>query len=296
MTSKTNHLINIKHFLPFLFIGFCISSFSQNLVTFDDQITELNVLGKQILSNENDEVKYQANTKYKSILKTVIETESSFDYDFSALKTVSILQENNLKIYNWTLPLSDGTYKYFAFFQIKTDKKKFRVVELVDKSETIKSPENRVLTNKNWYGALYYKVIYSKKLGKDYYTLLGWDGNNLLSNKKLIDVVSTSTNGILKFGAPIFKTEKKTKKRVIFEYAENVVMSLKYNVKVEKIIFDVLIPSSSNLKGVYEYYGPSLEMFDAFFIENKKWYYEKDIDIKLDPSVKDFIWVNPREE
>lgn len=285
-----------KHILIILFIGLYSSSFAQNIVTFDDQIAELNILGKQILTNETDEAKYEANTKYKATLKTAIETQSSFETNFSALKTISVLKENNLKIYNWALPLSDGSYEYFAFFQIKIGKDEFRVIELVDKSESITKPETRLLTNKNWYGALYYKIIYSKDLGKDTYTLLGWDGNNLLTNKKLIDVVTTSANGIIKFGAPIFKTEKKTQKRVIFEYAENVVMSLKYHANLKKIVFDVLVPSSSDLTGIYEYYGPTLETFDAFFIENKKWNYQKDINIKLDPNLKDHFWTNPKEE
>ena len=66
--------------------------------------------------------------------------------------------------------------------------------------------------------------------------------------------------------------------------------------KIEKIVYDVLIPSSSKLEGIYEYYGPSLEMFDALYIDKKKWNYQKDIDIKLDPNIKDFMWVNPKEE
>ena len=276
-------------------IGTQTISFAQNEVNFDEQITELNTLGKEIIASESNEGKYIANKKYTAVLKEVISNNASFSYNFDALKTISVLQENNLKIYNWAVPLTDGTFKYFAFLQIRSSKDNFRIVELIDKSETIKSPENRMLTSKNWYGALYYKAIYSKELGKNYYTLLGWDGNNLLTNKKIIDVVSTSTNGIIKFGAPIFKTAKKTKKRVIFEYAENVVMSLKYHPNIEKIVYDVLIPSSSSLKGIYEYYGPSLEMFDAFFIENKKWNHQKDIDIKLDPNLKDNFWKKPEK-
>lgn len=292
---KTNHLNKYKYILLFTLIGLYTTSFAQKTVTFEDQIIELNALGKQILSSEIDADKYKANSVYKSALKTLIETPSSFETDFSALTTISILQENNLKIYNWVILLSDDTYEYFAFFQIKTDKDQFRIVELIDKSESIESPETRILTNKNWYGAIYYKLIYSKYLGKDKYTLLGWDGNNLLTNKKLIDVVTTSAKGIIRFGAPIFKTEKKTKKRVIFEYSSDVAMSLKYHSKIGKIVFDVLIPSSSSLKGVYEYYGPTLDTFDALFIENKKWNYEKNIQIKLDPSFKDQIWKKPEK-
>lgn len=285
-----------KQVLFFLFIGLYSISFAQNEINFNEQITELNALGKEILASEDNESKYAANSKYKLALKELINNELSFYYDFKELKTTcSVLQANNLKIYNWTIPLSDGSYEYFAFFQIRIGKDQFRIVELVDKSESIKAPETRVLTNKNWYGALYYKIIYTKNLGKDKYTLLGWDGNNLLTNKKLIDVVTTSSKGIIRFGDPIFKTAKKTKKRVIFEYSSDVVMSLKYHSDIEKIVFDVLIPSSSSLKGIYEYYGPSLEMFDAFYIENKKWNHQKDIDIKLDPSFKDNIWKKPEK-
>ena len=63
------------------------------------------------------------------------------------------------------------------------------------------------------------------------------------------------------------------KKRVIFEYSENTVMSLKYHENIGKIVFDFLVPASSKLKGVYEYYGPSLNRFDAFFVEKGKWIY-----------------------
>lgn len=284
-----------KQILLLLSLGLYANSFAQNIVTFDGQISKLNALGKQILSNESDEDKYKTNIKYKSALKKLIETPASFETDFSALTMISILQENNLKIYNWVILLSDDTYEYFAFFHIKTGKDEFRVVELVDKSETIKDPETRTLTNKNWYGAYYYKLIYNKYLGKNTYTLLGWDGNNLLTNKKLIEVVTTSIKGVIKFGSPIFKTENKTKKRVIFEYSSDLAMSLKYHPKIEKIVFDVLIPSSSSLKGVYEYYGPTLDTFDALFIENKKWNYQKNIQIKLDPSFKDHIWKKPEK-
>jgi len=54
-------------------------------------------------------------------------------------------------------------------------------------------------------------------------------------------------------------------------------MSLKYHADIEKIVFDVLIPSSSSLEGIYAYYGPTLDTFDAFFIANTKWNYQKSV-------------------
>lgn len=288
-------MTNIKYII-ILLIGVNSIAFAQTEVNFDIEITHLNNLGKEIITSETDEVKHKANTNYKKALKELIDKKQSFSFEFDSLKTISILKAGDLKIYNWALPLSDGTFEYFAFLQIRKTKDEFKIIELTDKSNSIKTPEHKILTNKNWYGALYYKIITSKKLGKNYYTLLGWDGNNNLTNKKIIDVVNISPNGIIKFGAPIFKTKKKTKKRMIFEYSENAVMSLKYHENLEKIVFDFLVPASSKLKGVYEYYGPALNRFDAFGLTKGKWIYESDIDIELDRNMKDFFWKDPKEK
>ena len=40
-----------------------------------------------------------------------------------------------------------------------------------------------MLSENSWFGALYYKIIPVVK-NKTYYTLLGWDGNDMFSNKK----------------------------------------------------------------------------------------------------------------
>lgn len=277
----------------FFIIGISSIANAKIKTNLSNEINKLNELGKNILAAENDEDKLKINQDYKTALKDLINLPNSFDSSFTDLKTISILKANKLKIYNWTIPFTDGTFEYFAFLQIKTDKG-FSLVELTDKSEGVKSPENKILTPKSWYGALYYKIIHHKKLGENTYTLLGWDGNNMLTNKKIIDVVTISGNGMIKFGSPIFKMKNKVQRRVIFEYSKEVVMSLKYHPEVGKIIFDHLVPASSKLVGVYEYYGPALKIFDAFYIEKGKWIYEKDTDIKLDRNIKDHMWVDPK--
>jgi hypothetical protein len=287
-------LIKLKSIL-ILLISTTLFANAQTNTDLSSKIEKLNELGKSILAAENDEDKLKINQDYKTALKGLINLPNSFDFSFTDLKTISILKANKLKIYNWTIPFTDGTFEYFAFLQIKTDKG-FSVVELTDKSEGVKSPENKILTPKSWYGALYYKLIHHKKIGESTYTLLGWDGNNMLTNKKIIDVVSISGNGMIKFGKPIFKMKNKVQRRVIFEYSENAVMSLKYHPEREQIIFDYLVPSNSKLKGIYEYYGPALNRFDALTIEKGKWIYEEDVDIELDRNIKDQMWVNPKEE
>jgi len=283
-----------------LFLLFCFSAFGfsqKTTIDFDVAITELKAIGEQLISEISDQEKYVANEKFKTTLKELLINEASFEYQFDSLKTISILKENELKIYNWALPLNDGTFEYFAFLQLKKEKKgqTFQVIELVDQSDEMMNPETKVLVPKMWYGALYYKIIYDKKLSKNYYTLLGWDGNNNLTNKKIIDVIDVGNNGAIKLGAPIFKNKGKTKKRVLFEYSENVVMSLKYHPKEKKIVFDFLVPASSSLEGIYEYYGPSLNRFDAYFFNENKWNYQEDVDIEQDRNIKDFMWGNPKK-
>ncbi len=270
-----------------------INTFAQKIDT--AKITQLNKLGKIIIDAQNDEAKYKANKTYKIILKEIVNNPNSFNFSFDSLKDISILKANNLKVYNWVLPKVDGTFEYFALLQIKVSKGVYKTIELIDQSDQIKLPESKILTPQNWYGALYYKIIYNKKIGKNTYTILGWDGNDNLTNKKIIDVITVTGNGNVKLGAAIFKTKKKIKKRVIFEYSDNAVMSLKYNPKLKKIIFDYLVPVSSELKGIYAYYGPILNRFDAYTIENRKWIYEKDTPINLDRSIKDFMWKDPKK-
>lgn len=261
--------------------------------TFIDSERELNKFGYDIINGLDDESREMANTQFHDLLLEVVSSDHSFAYHFDSLKTISILTSGNVKLYNWMLPKGDGTYRYFAFLQLKVDENSYRVTELIDQSDKIETPVNKVLTPKNWYGALYYKIIHDKKSGSNDYTLLGWDGNNNLTNKKIIDVMVVSGNGMVKFGASIFKMKRKTYKRVIFEYSKSAVMSLKYHPEEKKIVFDYLVPISSSLAGIFEYYGPSLNRFDAFVINNKKWLYEPDTEIKLRRNLKDNFYNSP---
>jgi len=294
--ASFNYKILIKNnFILFLLLFTSLLGFNQEVeLLFIEEIKTLNTLGKEIIGANNDEDKQNANSKFKTLLKTVLKDKNSFQFSFDSLKTVSVLKaDDQLKIYNWTLPKTDGTYEYFAFLQVSSKKDGLNIIELFDKSDEIKTPENKILTTKSWYGALYYKVISDKKLGANKYTLLGWDGNNMLTNKKIIDVITISGNGMIKFGAPIFKMDKKTKRRLIFEYAEEAVMSLKYHPKIKKIIFNQLDPMSSHLKDIPAYRVPNLKYFDALIIDNRKWVLEKNTKITQHKTIKDRYFHDP---
>lgn len=271
---------------------FC--GYSQNFpVDFQENMQLLNTYGNEIIESETDELKEIANNHFRETLLQILKNDTSFEVDFSGIEKISVLKENNLKIYNWTFPHTNGTFTYFAILQLKLINGTFKLIELSDKSAEIEKPESKVLTPNNWFGALYYTLIHEKKLGENYYTVLGWDGNNLLTNKKIIDVIVIDDNGNVKFGSPIFKMEKKTQRRVIFEYGKEYSMSLKYDVKDKRIIFDYLVPASSKLKGVYEYYGPSLDTFDALVLGKGKWIFSRIVKVKNDKTKNDKKWNDP---
>ena len=224
-------------------------------------------LFEKIKQTKNDEKIINYNKEVLILLEKVLKKKNSFDYDFRNLINISKLKssDNKFKIFTWNIPFSDGTYKYFGFCQYKKNKKTV-LYKLNDNSNKIDKPEKSILENNNWYGALYYKILTKIYKDKTYYTLLAWDGNNDFTNKKIIDVALVGKEKII-FGQPIFKFENRIINRIVFEYANQVKMMLKYNEKLKYIVFDHLSPSQKKFKGQYIYYGPDMTHDGLEFIE-----------------------------
>ena len=241
----------------------------------------LKFMAQIIMNGENDSVKQKANDGFIITLKDVLQYERSFNYPFDSLKTISVetSSDKKIKIYSWFLRKDNGNYNYFAFVHhYNKAKKRFEVIELIDNSEEIRRAENKLLDNTNWFGALYYKIIYIKKKGRKYYTLLGWDGNNDVSTKKIIDVMYIAGKGQIRFGAPIFKKDKLTSNRMILEYHKSSAITVRYQEKNKSIVFDHLIPMRKDLEGLHEYYVPN-GTYDAIKYSNDKWIFTSDVNV-----------------
>lgn len=259
-----------------------------------------------------DQEKFAFNELFIVELEKTLKDEHSFNYPFDSLKNIARIYapDESFRLFNWNLPLENGTHEFFCLIQVKASSDNdYRVFKLTDKSAEVESPETMILTAERWYGALYYKIILSKYKDKKYYTLLGWDGNNLLSTKKLIDVLSFKSNGKPQFGAAIFKKYKEKEKpvRIIFEYSSRSIMALRYEkqyvhviiqskdkknkkdkIKIEPmILFDHLTPLDSRLNvgnpdliGQYQFYVPETNVLDGFILKEGRWYFTKDIDAR----------------
>jgi len=264
-----------------LFLMVAIQGSAQQNLTFrqyEDSIR--NQFGKMI-SEPDDLLKLETNHLISQLFKKVLVDLKSFSYPFDSLKNISKLNSADgfVRIINWNVPLQNGEFQYFGFIQLlDKNKNELKLFELTDQSMTIQNPERAVCNEKNWYGALYYKILTTKWGNKTYYTLLGWDGNDNFTNKKLVEILYFDGEKPM-FGLPIFKAGKNIQNRLIFEYSEQAKMMLKYDEKLDIIVWDHLAPSQPNFTGQYMYYGPDLSQDGIQFIDGY-WLLKPNLDLR----------------
>jgi hypothetical protein len=260
----------------------------------------LKIISKKVFFSKKETNRFNANKQFLALWNVILKDEKSIQYPFDSLKKdVSLVfsPDKKFRIITWDMRKDDQTYFYFGYIQVnnsKTIKKglfkkettsKYEFYQLLDKSNTIKTPEIYVADPGKWFGMLYVDVI---KSNDDFYTLIGWDGNDKLTQRKFIDILSFKPDGTPTFGKDVFKFPGKFAKRIMFEYASEVSMSLKYNTTRKQIIFSHLAPNTPDpmLEGQFQYYGPD-GSFDALSMKKGNWVYEPAIDIRKDKDKSD---------
>lgn len=248
--------------------------------------SELKQLAPLLQNANTDEEKLQANTEFTELWKNVLEDPKSMKYDFDSLSTFPILtsKDKKLRIINWYIPLSNNVNKYFAIVQYYNSKKQYKVEYLKPLEGEVKSANTLKLIKSQWIGALYYSLKPFKRGKKVYYLLLGWDGNDERSNKKIIDVLTVSKS--LTFGAPIFRYKKKRYHRFFLEYREDAAVSVRFHEKTESIVFPHLSPIDEDLTGLYDFYIPD-GTIDAFELKNGSFLYKENIPNPFEVNVPD---------
>jgi len=259
-----------------------LSSIAQDKSSMKSWEDSLVSVAPAILNGENDSVKYAAHGQFKQILKAVLQKKESLKHPFNKLETIAILEpsDKSFRIFNWNLPRDDGTFEYFGFIHYYDKKyKKLQVVELIDKSEEVESGDQKIMSAKNWYGAHYYTVIGMKKKKSKYYLLLGWDGNNRMTNKKIIDVLSFGKAGQPIFGKAVLGTPLGYVNRLVIEYHERAAMTVKFKPSQKLIIYDHLSGNTEAVSGAAAFQGPD-GSYDALRYKRGKWQYVKDYDAR----------------
>lgn len=274
-------------------ILFSFSAFSQkgNNQLFSEYEDTLKVIAERVMNLPLEAEKRIANDALIEYLSEVLLYEKSFNYNFDSLKTISRIKspDKRFRIFNWLLKKDNNTYEYYGIVHYyNKKKKKFELITLIDNSNNIRTPEQENLDATNWYGGLIYDIIYIKKPGKKYYTLLLWDGNDGYSTKKIIDVMYFSGKNKIKFGLPIFKKNaKESQKRIILQYDSKTTVSVKYSNEKKEIIFNNLVPQRKGLEGLYEFYIPE-GTFNSYKYKNGKWWLKEDVDVRIKQKIKKY--------
>lgn len=256
-------------------------------------IDSLNRMSSTIWKQKNDSSRLQASNAFFSQFQLALQSPSLFRLPFDSIFGITRVanEDGNLRIFTWNIPLVSGDNQYFGFIQILNDSS--LVIPLRSFSNQPSDFEMIELNKDSWYGALYYNLIPFQSDGVTRYILLGWDGFTANSNRKMIEVLTIDRNGKIKFGMPVFKTDKGIKARIVLEYAEKANMLLRYDYqsiriakkkKIQKketwlIVMDRLVPMDASMSGFRKYYVPSGDTYDGYMLSDGFWVLVEDIDV-----------------
>lgn len=224
-----------------IIILICVALFAPPLCSQDIMLQnaeqELSSLMNVMFSSKDDNERFNANEKFLTLLDNVLEYPNSFDYPFENLDKISILtsSDKKFKIFTWAVFSNEGDYDNFGMIQARNETtEEYEIYRLWDRSDDVFSPQEAKLTDTSWFGAVYYELITTKNENITYYTLLGWDGKDIYSKRKIIEPITFKRNsGRPNFGASIFYKEKQLK-RMIFEYAPTASFNLKWDNQYHK--------------------------------------------------------------
>ena len=107
---------------------------------------------------------------------------------------------------------------------------------------------------------------------KEYYTLLGWDGNGNRTTKKIIEILHFD-NDYPFFGAKLFNNNLH---KIILEYSNKYSISLKYDEELDCIVYDHLEPIDGFSYNNFEIYAPNLS-YDVLSRAKSGWQIEANV-------------------
>lgn len=271
-----------------------------NAIAFDSSFYKLQdtlvYYNSVILQEPDDSLRWSANCKFRSTIEEILSMHNSFYFPFDGMKSLSKITspDDKFRIICWLYPEKSGVFIYNGIIQFTENKSgNSRILALNDCGENIKYDYNTaIFRNGGWYGNIIFNIIPNKDKKQTIYTLLGWRGS-MVSNEKIIDVLTFDSDNNPTFGAMIFDGFKQASSRIIFKYKHSAYMMLsslncKYKPTDSKsykrgriIAFDrlapisdnamnELVPASSIIDGLYYNKGRWILTLDAYITEKIK--------------------------
>lgn len=205
----------------------------------------------------------------------ILKEKNSFDYPFDDLASIMKVYapDNSFRIFTWQLKEPLGTHRYYGALQMND--KNLKMFPLFDYSDTMNVHPQEILSHDNWYGSVYYKCLQHEVDGKSYYTLLGFDEADFVSNRKVLDILSFDENEEPVFGAPLLSFTdsfgvETFKNRLFLEYNQKANVKLNFDSEMDKIIYDHLVAPSEAQEDAWFTYIPD-GTYEGLEWKNNKW-------------------------
>lgn len=209
---------------------------------------------EKMVSDSEAVNRYRADSFFTRALVAALKTPYSFYYNFDSIKTISkqYAPDSSFKIFTWQIENNYGEAHQKGAIQMNTADGSLKLFPLYDNADDSENPYDSVRNNKRWIGAIYYKIVLTTYKDKKFYTLLGFDENTALSNRKWVEILTFDAAGNPQFGGRKFQypnDEIKPKQpvyRFCLEYKKDAKTRLNYDEELGMIIFDHLISESKN--------------------------------------------------
>ncbi|MEO6254090.1 MAG: hypothetical protein ABIO79_12325, partial [Ferruginibacter sp.] len=231
----------MKQFFTLVLMSFAGTlSFAQGISPADLKVLQLKedsikINAVKIIQGINADNRFNADSTFTRILVRALRIKNSFQYPFDSLQTISILYspDSAFRIFTWQLVINENIIRQHGAIQMKTYDGSLKLYPLIDKSDVTTNVSDTVGNNYGWIGAIYYKIILKRSSNQNYYTLLGFDENNIRSSRKMIEVLNF-TNDEPTFGGRYFSYEEDTvfktsQSRYIMEYKKESGPRLNYD-------------------------------------------------------------------
>ena len=238
----------------------------------------IRMYGDTLINSQEKDNRTIASYRIIKTLTKALRIKNSFYYTWDSTLPWKIMipEDGSFKIFTWYTRSDENMYKFFGTIQVKSDT--LKMFPLIDYSEFTDHQEDINVDNNNWIGCLYYGIKTVKAGKKTYYTLFGWDGNNMSSNKKIMEIFSFNKQGKPRFGAPIIQMANgKILNRFILEFSKEASASLNWNADEKKVMYDHIAPNGDALEGFYANYVPD-GTYEGFEWKKGKWKHVENIE------------------
>jgi hypothetical protein len=218
--------------------------------------------------------------------ETLMTVPDSYSFNLDSIRGISVLHADTFRIATWQHMVSDSVYEYGGFIQTPT-----RLTWLKDSRPFLNGSAWSTYTPDAWYGCLYYDIIPFRRDGETLYILLGFHGQDRLTNTKVADVLEWR-EGRARLGVPVFTGKDRPMTRLMVTYADVSTVHIRYDPELEAIVHDHVV----NLPGVGPE-GQALPVSDGslegWVLKKGNWNY---VDEMYDVKVKEPPMLDERKD